>query len=78
MENAVVGVQLLINYNFNDNRLLWLALQAAGSGYGGPDGNKLLAMVGNAALELILVNELSQTGGSRGMLKPIEPMRSHN
>ncbi|KAK2758977.1 hypothetical protein FQN54_003075 [Arachnomyces sp. PD_36] len=66
--DAVNGVQRIIGYNFNDTRILWLALQAAGSGVGGNDGNKVRAMQGDAVLQLVIIDILSAAGHSRGSI----------
>lgn len=63
---AVNGVQAIIGYNFVNANTLWLALQAAGSGVGGKDGNKVQAMLGDAVLKLVLIDNLSEAGHTRG------------
>lgn len=64
--NAVNGVQAILGYTFVNANTLWLALQAAGSGVGGNDGNKVQAMLGDTVLKLILIDNLSTAGRSRG------------
>ena len=57
------GAEANIGYTFNDPLKLWEALQAAGSGncLAGDrrfaDGNKRLAMLGDAILKLVLVED---------------------
>ena len=57
------GVEDIIGYSFNDPLILWEALQAAGSGIRSAgdrhfaDGNKRLAMLGDAILKLVLVED---------------------
>lgn len=62
---AVNGVQAIIGYNFVNANTLWLALQAAGSGVGVNDGNKVQAMLGDTVLKLILIDNLSRAGQTR-------------
>ncbi|KAF3310051.1 hypothetical protein TWF173_010163 [Orbilia oligospora] len=64
------SVQKIIGYNFKDIHLLTEALEAAGRAVdhetGSVDGNKRLALVGDAVLRLILVDEWYSSKGSRG------------
>jgi hypothetical protein len=64
---SVAAVEAIMGYHFNHPTKLWLALQAAGSGIGGPDGNKPGAMIGDAVMRLIIVDDLAATGRTRGM-----------
>ncbi|KAG0651103.1 Ribonuclease III [Hyphodiscus hymeniophilus] len=45
-----------------------VALQAAGSGIGGPDGNKMLAMIGDTVMKLVLLVDMMATKASRGTI----------
>lgn len=63
--HALTGVQAILGYNFVNANTLWLALQAAGSGVGGSDGNKVQAMLGDSILKLILIDNLSAAGHTR-------------
>lgn len=69
---TVKGCQAVLGYEFNDSDLLKEALQAAGSpvfAVGGrhlPDGNKRLAVLGDAALKLILIRDGYVHDESRG------------
>ncbi|KAK6498286.1 hypothetical protein TWF506_004525 [Arthrobotrys conoides] len=63
------SVQKIIGYNFKRIHLLAEALEAAGRAVdhdtGSVDGNKRLALVGDAVLRLILVDEWYSSKGSR-------------
>lgn len=55
-DGRIQAVEGIIGYRFVDETLLREALQAAGYSY--PiDGNKNLALVGDAALRLVLVSD---------------------
>ncbi|KAK6357787.1 hypothetical protein TWF718_002093 [Orbilia javanica] len=65
------SIQNIIGYNFKNIHLLEEALEAAGraadhDAEGSVDGNKRLALVGDAVLRLILVDEWYSSKGSRG------------
>jgi hypothetical protein len=64
---SVTGVQNIIGYSFRNADTLWLALQAAGSSVGGMDGSRTQAMIGDAVLKLVLIDDLATTGKSRGI-----------
>ena len=63
----------ILEYNFNDKQLLWEALQAAGTsstaaGYVvHPDGNKRPALIGDAVLRLVLMEDWYHTKTLKGM-----------
>ncbi len=63
MAAKIQGVEDTILYYFNNSDILWEALQAAGSGVtsigGRPlmDGNKRLAILGDAVLNVALIEE---------------------
>lgn len=61
------AVEAILGHTMRDSELLWLALQAAGSGVGGPDGNKRLAMIGDSILKSVLIEDLYFSNVSRGM-----------
>lgn len=73
MTNAVQGVEGAINYHFAEPLILWEALQAPGNGLRSkgtrsfPDGNKRLALVGDAVLKLGLLEEWYEGTESRGL-----------
>jgi hypothetical protein len=67
MLSSTAAIESIVVYSFEDRNILWLALQGAGSGIGGTDGNKKLAMVGDAAMRLSLLDDLVPTGVSRGL-----------
>lgn len=60
---------LATGHEFNDNTLALDSLCAAGAIT--QDGNKLLAMKGDILLKLVMVEEMSERGLSRGMLRNI-------
>lgn len=66
MQSSTAAVEAILHHNMNNRDTLWLALQAAGSGVGGPDGNKMLAMVGDAAMKLVLLEDMYPNATSRG------------
>ena len=74
------GVEAIIGYTFNDPLILWEALQAAGSGTCSAgtrrfaDGNKRLAMLGDAILKLVLVKDWYDTLDIRGILPFLSTM----
>lgn len=65
----IEAVEGLIDYKFNDPSLLREALKAAGSV--DRDGNTKLAVIGNAALKLVIAMESRARRASRGMRKII-------
>ena len=73
LTNAVQGVEATIDYHFTEPQILWEALQATGNGisFGGTrsfaDGNKRLALVGDAILKVALLEEWYAGIESRGM-----------
>lgn len=74
MSTTTHGVEAIIGYNFNDPLILWEALQAASSSVSRagtrrfPDGNKRLAVLGDAILKLVLVGEWYGSPDVRGLL----------
>lgn len=64
------GAEEIINFHFADPSLLREALQAAG--FITPDGNKKLAVIGDAALKLVLVMEGRARNQPRGMLENLQ------
>ncbi|KAL8712971.1 MAG: hypothetical protein Q9220_002831 [cf. Caloplaca sp. 1 TL-2023] len=73
MDQAVAGVQDIIEYTFNDPYILLEALQAAGAParhFGGRrivDGNKRLAILGDTVLQLVLAEDWYDNGQSRAV-----------
>lgn len=71
-EEITAEVEEKLGYTFRNRDILWEALQAPNSiGSGVPgldltDGNKRLALVGDAALKLVLLKRWYREGGSRG------------
>ena len=65
----IEGVEGLIDYKFTNPALLHEALRAAG--YLDRDGNKKLAVIGDAALRLVLAMEGRAKKASRGKPKTI-------
>ena len=59
------AVEGILANSFHDRSILWLILQAADFGIGGPDSNKTLAMIGDAVMKLVLLVDLTATGASR-------------
>ena len=65
--------QDIIQYRFSDPNLLWEALQARGSnvqylnGRSLKEGNQQLALIGDAVLKLVLVNDAYDRKELRGM-----------
>ena len=63
MIGKIQGVEETIGYEFNNRSILWEALQAAGSGVtavdGRPlmDGNKRLALLGDAIIDVALIEQ---------------------
>ncbi|CAG8951513.1 hypothetical protein HYFRA_00007429 [Hymenoscyphus fraxineus] len=70
-EQSLSSVQRLIGYNFTNQDLLWLGLQAAGSGIGGTDGNKRLAMIGDSVMRAVLITDLFHRGLERGRISDV-------
>lgn len=68
----MMGAEAAIMYTFLDDDILWEALQAPGSGVvlSGfrriPNGNKRLAIVGDAVLNLVISSQNYQRGLTRG------------
>lgn len=74
MDASILGAERVLGYTFNDRNRLWEALQAPGSGvwmvgnrhlY---EGNKRLALKGDAALKNVIITDWYSTDGSRGKL----------
>ncbi|KAL2065217.1 hypothetical protein VTL71DRAFT_2886 [Oculimacula yallundae] len=65
---SIPAVESILNYIFNNKDLLWRALHAAGSPHAGVDGNKVMAMLGDTALRLVLMDYLISSGASRGVI----------
>ena len=69
---ALSDVQAIIDYHCQDTDFLWEALQACGTHCDctgmptPPDGNKRLAVVGDAALKLALMEDWYHTGLVKG------------
>ena len=76
------GVEDVLSYQFNDRNILWEALQAASSrvvSIGGrvlTDGNKRLAMLGDAIVNVALIEEWYASGQSKGKALQWTFMRS--
>jgi ribonuclease-3 len=68
----IAQAEVMIGYTFKDPDILWEALQAPGSGVlrSGirriPNGNKRLAIVGDAALKLVINSQNYSQGLTRG------------
>ncbi|OBT76529.1 hypothetical protein VF21_05435 [Pseudogymnoascus sp. 05NY08] len=64
----VTAAEDVIDYSFIDKELLWEALQAAGSNmaFRYPEGNKRLAMIGDAVLKLVVLEDLRAVDSQRG------------
>ncbi|EGX50819.1 hypothetical protein AOL_s00054g905 [Orbilia oligospora ATCC 24927] len=65
-------VENIIGYKFSNSDLLTEALEASGRAYthdteGGADGNKRLALVGDAILTLIQLDQWYPSSDSRGL-----------
>ncbi|KAG9245654.1 putative RNAse III [Calycina marina] len=67
-QTSISAVEAIIDYTFDNQELLSRALHAAGSTYGGHDGNRTMAMLGDAVLKLVLLDDLLPTGASRGFI----------
>ncbi|TVY38226.1 hypothetical protein LOCC1_G007655 [Lachnellula occidentalis] len=76
---SIASLEGILGYSFDDPNIAWLALQAAGSGIGGSDGNKTLAMIGDAVMKLILLIDLAESGLPRGAIdSAIQRIASNN
>lgn len=70
MMEKVQACEAIIHHGFNDPHLCWEALQVAGSGvnHSGthriPNGNKRLAVVGDAVIDLILSEDWFESGAN--------------
>lgn len=66
-DRMLIPAENIINYTFRDDSLLLEALQAAGSTLQHlyPEGNKRLAMIGDAVIKLALLEDLRETDTSR-------------
>ncbi|EHL02284.1 RNase III [Glarea lozoyensis ATCC 20868] len=60
-ERSIAGAQAILDYTFRNPELCWEALQAKGAG-GYPEGNKRLALCGDAVLRLLIVQLWYPTG----------------
>lgn len=74
MKNSVAQLEQIINYTFTDPTGAWEALQAAGSGVRlsgnrriTNDGNKRLALKGDAWIRLIVVEYCYEQNIARGI-----------
>lgn len=70
----IAAGELLTGYIFIDSEKLWEAVQASGSNmaYVYPEGNKRLAMIGDAVLKLALLDILRSQNLPRGKDKYIQ------
>lgn len=64
----VSAAEDVIDYSFIDKELPWEAIQAAGSNmaFRYPEGNKRLAMIGDAVVKLVVLEDLRVTDSPRG------------
>ncbi|KFZ02254.1 hypothetical protein V500_00335 [Pseudogymnoascus sp. VKM F-4518 (FW-2643)] len=68
-QNAMVSAaEDVIDYSFIDKELPWEAIQAAGSNmaFRYPEGNKRLAMIGDAVVKLVVLEDLRVADSPRG------------
>jgi len=66
-ESKIARLEGLIGYIFRNKNNAWEALHAAGSPLAGtPDGNKRLALVGDAGLTSLIAKDTYVAGHSRG------------
>ncbi|KAL1967213.1 hypothetical protein VTN77DRAFT_3504 [Rasamsonia byssochlamydoides] len=72
VDNRIQAVEEIIGYQFNDPAILREALQAAGfysvTMPSRIDGNKNLALLGDAALKLVLVSDGYKQGAFKGII----------
>lgn len=63
----VAKAEDIIHYVFGNAELLWEALQAAGSNtmHTYPEGNKRLAMIGDAVLKTVILEDMRRANASR-------------
>jgi hypothetical protein len=72
MDAMINGAEVAIGYLFVDEFILWEALQAPGSAVrqaGGrsiPDGNNRLALIGDAVLQMITIQDNYDRGATKG------------
>lgn len=72
MINAITSVEAVLGYTFTDRNCLWEALQAPGSGVSVagnrqiPEGNKRLALKGDAAIRNVIIEDWFSTHRRRG------------
>jgi dsRNA-specific ribonuclease len=66
--DALADAQMMISYNFTNTELCWEALQAKAAG-GYAEGNKRLALVGDAVLRLLIIKSWYTTGDRTGKQK---------
>lgn len=79
----IQGVEEIINYQFINPKLICEALLAAGSYLPGivrisKDGNKNLALVGDAVLQLVLVSDGYNKGLYKGAINDIVSAKGRN
>ncbi|PVH67833.1 hypothetical protein DL98DRAFT_636703 [Cadophora sp. DSE1049] len=67
--DAATGQQLLPALEGHTGWVSSVAFSPNGSPYGGHDGNRTMAMLGDAVLKLVLLDDLIPTGASRGFIK---------
>ena len=69
------AIENIINYHFTSHEILKQALQAAGTSVSDPsvsgdrEGNKRLALVGDALLRLVILDEWYPEGTSTGKIE---------
>ena len=72
MINAITSVEAVLGYTFTDRNCVWEALQAPGSGVSVagnrqiPEGNKRLALKGDAAIRNVIIEDWFSTHRPRG------------
>lgn len=78
MLNSITNVETILGYHFTDCNWLWEALQAPGSGVSIAgtrriyDGNKRLALKGDAAIKNVIITDWFTTSLPRGR-NPLAP-----
>jgi ribonuclease III len=74
MPTATASVEEILGYTFNDRNCLWEALQAPGSGVSVAgtrritEGNKRLALKGDAAIKNVIIEDWFSSNRPRGEL----------
>ncbi|KAL4899911.1 hypothetical protein BDW74DRAFT_162681 [Aspergillus multicolor] len=75
-DRKIANAETIISYQFTDRLQARHALQLADSAH--PDGNKHLALLGDAVIKLVLIQEGLRRQATRGQINEVLSLKSSN